>query len=300
MIDGDITAISQLVRDLCGLTLDGSKGYLIESRLGDIAKAHGCASFTELAMQARSPNQRAIQTAIVDAITTQETLFFRDETPFDTLQFKVIPDLIDAHAGTSAARKLRILSAACSTGQEPYSLAITMAETIPNIALWDINIHGIDISNEAIRLASAGHFANYEVQRGMKPGLLAKYFQSSAGGWKAKDELRGMLTFTRRNLLQPLIDLGPFDIIFCRNVAIYFDAETRKDLFFRLADRLTPGGYLFVGSSECLVDLGPRFTPHHHCRGTFYRPSLAGASIPKTAAAPLPIRMPAAMPVFGR
>jgi chemotaxis protein methyltransferase CheR len=280
MIDGDVSAISRLVHDLCGLTLDASKGYLIESRLGGIAQAAGCATFSELAYKARSADNRAIQTAIVDAITTQETLFFRDESPFDTLQHKVLPDLIDARSDTPLARRLRVLSAACSTGQEPYSIAIRINEALPDVALWDVNILGVDISNAAIRQASLGRYANHEIQRGMKPHLLARYFREEAGGWKVKDELRAMMTFGRRNLLQPFADLGPFDVIFCRNVAIYFNAESRRDLFLRLADRLTPDGCLFVGSSECLVDLGPRFAPRHHCRGTYYQPSASGGRLP--------------------
>jgi chemotaxis protein methyltransferase CheR len=273
--DGDISAISRLVHELCGLTLDTSKEYLIQSRLGGIAEATGCATFAELAYRARCANNQAIRTAIVDAITTHETLFFRDQSPFETLQYKVLPDLIDARSGGPYAKRLRILSAACSTGQEPYSIAITLCETLPNVACWDVNVLGIDISNAAIRQASLGWYAEHEIQRGMKPHLLTKYFRPERNGWKVKDELRGMTSFSRRNLLEPMADLGPFDIIFCRNVAIYFDPQTRRDLFFRLVDRLKPDGYLFVGSSECLSDLGPQFVPCHRCRGTYYHGSMA-------------------------
>jgi len=247
---------------------------LIESRLGPVLQASGCTSFAELAFKARSPENRSLQIAIIDAITTQETLFFRDKTPFDVLQYKVLPDLIDARARCNGAKRLRILSAACSTGQEPYSIAMTICETIPDLHLWDVNILGIDISNEAVRRASQGCYTSHEIQRGMKPELLNKYFQPNGKGWKIKDEVRAMVSFARRNLLQPLTDLGPFEIIFCRNVAIYFDAQTRRDLFFRLAERLTPHGYLFTGSSECLSDLGPRFIPRNYCRGTYYQPAL--------------------------
>jgi chemotaxis protein methyltransferase CheR len=279
LVDGDISAISRLVYELCGLTLDTSKGYLIQSRLGGIAEAAGCATFTELAYRARAADNQTIRTAIVDAITTQETLFFRDQSPFETLQFKVLPDLVDSRSGSPSAKRLRILSAACSTGQEPYSIAITLSETLPNVACWDINILGVDICNAAIRQASKGWFAEHEIQRGMKPHLLMKYFHREPNGWQVKDELRGMMSFSRRNLLEPMVDVGPFDIIFCRNVAIYFDAKTRRDLFFRLADRLTPSGCLFVGSSECLSDLGPRFVPCNRCRGTYYQPAMPlGAS----------------------
>jgi chemotaxis protein methyltransferase CheR len=274
VIDGDISAISWLVRELCGLTLDASKGYLIESRLGGIASEAGCATFAELAYKARSPDGQAIRTAIVDAITTRETLFFRDQSPFETLQNKVLPDLIDARAKGPNARRLRVLSAACSTGQEPYSIVMTICEAVPEAVHRDVNVLGIDISNAAVRQASLGWYGAHEIQRGMKPHLLAKYFRQDNGYWKVKDELRAMITFARRNLLQPFADLGPFDIIFCRNVAIYFDAESRRDLFLRLASRLTPDGYLFVGSSESLADLGPQFVPCHRCRGTYYQPGM--------------------------
>jgi chemotaxis protein methyltransferase CheR len=287
-VDSDIVAISRIVHDLCGLVLDASKGYLIESRLRGIAQAAGCANFSDLATRARAGN-RTIQNAIVDAITTQETLFFRDDSPFATLQHKVLPDLIDAKTGTPGARRLRVLSAACSTGQEPYSIAMTLCETVPDIAIWNVNVLGVDISNLAIRQASLGRYATHEIQRGMKPHLLAKYFREKEGGWEVKDELRAMISFSHRNLLQPIADLGPFDIIFCRNVAIYFDVETRRDLFLRLADRLAPGGYLFVGSSECLVDLGPRFATRHHCRGTYYQPSMPAPPSRPVAVGPIAI-----------
>ncbi|MBN1396152.1 MAG: protein-glutamate O-methyltransferase CheR [Pirellulales bacterium] len=277
--DGDISAISRLVHDLCGLQLDESKGYLIESRLGDIVRNAGCASFSELAYKARSAENKAIQTAIIDAITTKETLFFRDVSPFDILHYKILPDLIDARAGTTRARRLRILSAACSTGQEAYSIAMTIREAISDSALWDVNVMGIDISNAAIRQASIGEFSEHEIQRGMKPDLLEKYFiKKTAGKWKIKDELRAMVAFAHRNLLLPFNDLGCFDVIFCRNVAIYFDSQARRDLFFRLTEQLAPDGCLLVGSSECLTDLGPRFIPRHYCRGTYYQPALNAAS----------------------
>jgi len=276
----DILIVSQLVRDLCGLVLDVSKGYLIESRLGEIAKTAGCTSFAELAHKARLPNHRTLQNEIIDAITTQETLFFRDDSPFQALQFKVLPDLIDRKAGAMGFRRLRVWSAACSTGQEAYSIAMTLCETLPNIATWDIVILGTDISNTAVRQASLGRYAKHEVQRGMKPYLLQKYFREDGNFWQVKDELRGYATFGHRNLLQPFGDLGPFDIIFCRNVAIYFDAATRTNLFLRLTERLNMDGYLFVGSSESLLDLGPQFTPRYHCRGTYYQPRTAAAPAP--------------------
>jgi chemotaxis protein methyltransferase CheR len=297
----DILAVARLVRELCGLALDESKGYLIESRLGAIAKAAGCASFAELAARARFPGSHALQNEIIDAITTQETLFFRDESPFEALRNKVLPELIDRKANTPYAKRLRLWSAACSTGQELYSLAMTLSETLPDVASWDVNILGTDISNAAVRHASRGWYAKHEIQRGMKPNMLTRYFREESGGYHVKDELRGMATFNHRNLLEPFADLGPFDVIFCRNVAIYFDGPTRRDFFLRLSDRLSNDGCLFVGSSECLIDLGPRFAPQQYCRSTFYQPGKLPGPVtmpqftpPKVAAAVSPL--PAARP----
>ena len=273
----EIPVVARLVADLCGVVLDQTKGYLIESRLGRLASAAGCANFSDFCRLVQTTQDGTLKTQVIDAITTQETLFFRDNSPFESLQFKVIPDLIDAKAGTPFSRRLRIWSAASSTGQEIYSIAMTLCETIPNIAAWDIQILGTDISDAAVKQASLGRYASYEIQRGMKPNLLRKYFIEEGGIWRVKDELRAMAVFRRRNLLLPFADIGNFDVIFCRNVAIYFDAAARRSLFNRLADRLTPGGYLFAGSSESLADLGRRFTPQYHCRAVFYQPNLQQA-----------------------
>ncbi len=269
----DVQFVAELVGQLCGVMLDETKGYLVESRLGQLARDHGCATYRELCLRARSTSDRALQQKIIDAITTQETLFFRDSSPFDALQNKVLPDLIDAVARNGGVRKLRFWSAACSTGQEPYSLAMILRETIPNFATWNVSILATDISDAAITQASRGWYAAHEIDRGMQASLLPKYFQSHQNGWQVKDEIRGMVSFQRRNLLLPFTELGTFDVIFCRNVAIYFDAPRRRDLFLRLADRLATDGTMFVGSSESLLDLGPRFTPRSHCRATYYQPN---------------------------
>ncbi len=267
----EIPTVARLVNELCGVMLDETKGYLIDSRLGSIAEAAGCASFSEFSQKARA--SRTLQNQIIDAITTQETLFFRDNSPFEALKHKAIPEMIDSKAGTPYPKRLRIWSAACSTGQEPYSIAMTLCELLPDIHSWDVNILATDISDSAVAHASLGRYAKHEVQRGMTPLMLSKYFQEEPSGWRVKEELRGMIRFDRRNLLEQHTGLGPFDIIFCRNVAIYFEIETKRKLFNRLADRLVPDGYLFVGSSESLTNLDPRFIAQHHCRSVFYQPN---------------------------
>jgi chemotaxis protein methyltransferase CheR len=267
----EIPQVSQLVGRLCGVVLDSSKDYLIESRLGSVAQDAGCASFAELCRAAG--NNQTLQQKIVDAITTNETLFFRDSSPFEALRHKALPELIDSKAGSPFPRRIRIWSAACSTGQEPYSIAMTLCELLPDVHDWDINILATDISDAAITQASFGRYAAYEIQRGMSPAMLRKYFREEPTGWRVNEELRSMVRFDRRNLLKSFADLGVFDVVFCRNVAIYFDEDVKRDLFHRLADRLAPEGYMFVGSSESLAGVDPRFVPQQHCRSVFYQPN---------------------------
>ncbi len=267
----EIPAVAQLVHKLCGVALDETKGYLIDSRLGGLVGEAGCASFSDLCEKAHG--NKSLELNIIDAITTQETLFFRDESPFEALKHKAIPEAIDARASTPFPKRLRIWSAAASTGQEAYSIAMTLSELLPDIQSRDVDILATDISDSAIMQASLGRYAKHEIQRGMTSQMLSKYFQQEADGWRVKEALRSMIRFDRRNLLQPMTGLGPFDIIFCRNVAIYFNEDVKRDLFNRLSERLTPDGYLFVGSSESLANLDPRFIPQHHCRSIFYQPN---------------------------
>jgi len=273
----DIDAVCGLVMDLCGVYLDESKGYLIEARLSELVKSSNCESYAEFARKARAGTDHSIRSKIIDAITTNETLFFRDTSPFDALTNKVIPETIDAKAGSLFPRKIRIWSAACSTGQEAYSIAMTLSDMLPDIMDWDINILGTDISDEVVAKASRGWYTGHEIERGMPPARLNRYFHQENGGWRVNDSLRALCTFERRNLLDPNSARGKFDVIFCRNVAIYFKPDARRDLFMRLCGALTPEGWLFVGSQESLRDLGPQFAPQQHCRAICYRPNMTSA-----------------------
>jgi len=269
----DIHYVARLVEELCGVMLDDSKGYLVESRLGRLAHDHGCKSYRELCDKARANGDRGLQQQVIDAITTQETLFFRDSDPFDALQHRILPDLIDA-CNRKGCKRLRLWSAACSTGQEPYSLAMILRETIPDLRAWSVTLLATDVSDAAVAHASRGVYATHEIDRGMRASLLSKYFLPCGGAWHVKDELRAMISFQRRNLLQPFVELGTFDVIFCRNVAIYFDVPRRLELFRRLADQLSPAGALFIGSSESLLDC-PSFVPKYHCRTAYYQTTKA-------------------------
>jgi chemotaxis protein methyltransferase CheR len=283
----EVASVAGLVMDLCGILLDESKGYLIESRLAPIAQQHGLGSYTELVHKARTSYDKPLLKQIINAITTNETLFFRDDSPFDALQHKALPELIDSKAKTPFPKRLRIWSAACSTGQEPYSIAMTLHELIPDIHSWDVNILATDICDAAVEQASSGTYTAFEVERGMKANYLERYLVRHQNNWKVRDELRALISFQHLNLMSPFTGMGPFDIVFCRNVAIYFTPEGRRDVFKRISQTLTRDGYLFVGCAESLADLGPQFTPHHHCRGMFYRPNLPPLGDPARAASPL-------------
>lgn len=283
LASAEVASVSGLILDLCGIMLDESKGYLIESRLAPVAQQLGLGSYTELVHKARTSYDQALLKQIIDAITTNETLFFRDDSPFEALQHKALPELIDAKAKSAFPKRLRIWSAACSTGQEPYSIAMTLHELIPDVNSWDVTILATDICDAAIEQASAGAYTAFEVDRGMKANYLTRYLTRHQSQWKVRDEVRALVSFQRLNLMSPYTGLGPFDIVFCRNVAIYFTPEGRRDVFQRISKTLTKDGYLFVGCAESLADLGPQYTPHHHCRGMFYRPNLPPLGDPARA-----------------
>lgn len=286
LASAELASVAGLVMDLCGILLDESKGYLVESRLAPIAEQHGLGSYTELVHKARSSYDKQLLKQIINAITTNETLFFRDDSPFEALRHKALPELIDAKAKTPFPKRIRIWSAACSTGQEPYSIAMTLHDLIPDIHAWDISIFATDICDAAIEQASKGFYRAFEVERGMKPQYLNRFLARQNEHWKICDEIRALVSFQNLNLMSPLTGLGPFDVVFCRNVAIYFTADGRKSVFQRIAQTMTRDGYLFVGCAESLADLGPQFTPHHHCRGMFYRPNLHPVEEPARAGAP--------------
>lgn len=268
----DMTVVAELARRLCGIVIGETKSYLVETRLGRMAQEHGEGDYTELCKKV--VRDASLQEAFVNAITTNETLFFRDEDPFHVLQNRVIPMVCDDHEGTANPRRLRIWSAACATGQEPWSLAMVIHQLIPDMSEWDIEILASDISEHALERAKAGVYSDFEIERGLPDRLRDRYFEKVDEGWRVRDGLRSIVRFERRNLLEPFTSMGPFDVVMCRNVAIYFDKPVQQDLFNRMSDRMTENGFLFVGVSESLTRFGDRFVPQFHCRTTYYQPNL--------------------------
>jgi chemotaxis protein methyltransferase CheR len=263
-------SLAQYVYSLCAITLDESKGYLIESRLASLVEDSGCASYGGLLQLAKSDISRALERKIIDAITTNETSFFRDNSPFDLLRHKLVPELIDRRARTGAAR-IRIWSAACSTGQELYSIAIMLKELLGDTDRYGIRLFGTDISNDAVARASRGLFSPIEISRGLSDAQRTKYFTQVGGGWQIRDEIRGMASFQKLNLMADFSSLGRFDVIFCRNVAIYFTEKDRIALFGRLERALEQGGYLVIGAMESLNGICPQFESKRHLRALYYQ-----------------------------
>lgn len=269
----ELKLVSQYIYDISGIHLDQSKSYLFETRLSSIVEEHGCKSYQELYQQARRDPRKEIERKIINAISTNETLFFRDKGPFELLRHKILPEIIDARTPKSPGLKtnLKIWSAASSTGQELYSIAITIKELLQNNPSYNVSLLGTDISDDAISQASYGKYNKFEIERGLDRSQLQRYFTLFGDSWKIKDEIRAMVNFRKFNLMQPFNSLGKFDIIFCRNVAIYFTLADRKKLFNKIADALADDGFLVIGSTESLSGVCARFVPKRHLRSIFYQ-----------------------------
>ncbi len=262
--------LSQYIYSICAVTLDESKGYLIESRLSGLLEEIGCANYGALLLRAKSDPTRGLERRIVDAITTNETFFFRDVSPFELLRHQIIPELVDRRTRSGPA-PIRIWSAACSTGQELYSIAILLKELLGDPARYGVRLLGTDISDEAVSRASRGRYSHVEIARGLNETQKQRYFVAAPGGWQICDEIRGMASFKKLNLMTDFSSLGRFDVIFCRNVAIYFTERDRIALFGRIERALDANGYLILGAMESLNGLCPQFESKRRLRSVYYQ-----------------------------
>ena len=269
----EIKLITKYIYEISGIYLDESKKYLLETRLNAIAEEQGASNFQDFLRKAKADASKSIERKIIDAISTNETLFFRDTGPFQLLQHKIFPELIDARSSKNPQLKtnLKIWSAASSTGQELYSVAIVLQELLGDMSKYAVKLLGTDISDAAVAQASSGKFNKFEIERGLARDKLTKYFTVAGQTWKINDQIRAMVNFRKFNLMTPFSGLGKFDIVLCRNVAIYFTLEDRKKLFNKIADVLEPDGYLIIGSTESLTGICPRFIPKRHLRSIFYQ-----------------------------
>lgn len=237
-----------------GISLAEDKLYLIRSRLGPVVKDERLASLDALCVRLRSAPSESLRRKVVEAMTTHETLFFRDPAVFDAIRTELLPEIAKSQ---QAVKKLRIWSAACSSGQEPYSLAMALLES--SFRDWSIEILATDLSSRILDRAASGRYLQIEVNRGLPAPLLVKYFDRAGLDWQLKDQVRRMVRFRALDLRQSLRGMGPFDLVLCRNVLIYFDVEARKQILTGITSVLDPGGFLVLGASETTFSLDHRF-----------------------------------------
>ncbi|WP_138379768.1 CheR family methyltransferase [Luteithermobacter gelatinilyticus] len=262
----DFQLISSILKERSGLVLTEDKVYLLESRLTPIARQKGMETLDDLINEVRLRRKEDLLNEITEAMTTNESFFFRDNTPFDHLRDKVLPELLGAR---SNVKRLRIWCAAASTGQEPYSIAITLKEMQAKLQGWNIEIVGTDLSQQVLEKARAGLYSQFEVQRGLPIKMLIKYFTQVGEMWQISEELRNMVTYRPFNLLDNFSILGQFDVVFCRNVLIYFDQATKTQVLDRIRSQMPEDGTLFLGAAETVLGVSDKFKPVAGHRGMY-------------------------------
>ena len=261
----DFELIANLVRDRSGLVLSSDKTYLVESRLAPTARKDGFASLEDLVSAIRLRRDPKLIDAVVDAMTTNETFFFRDKTPFDIFEQSILPDLVARKRGGT----IKIWCAAASTGQEPYSLAMIGEALAPKLGGCKLEILGTDISERCLEKAKAGIYTQFEVQRGLPVQMLLKHFKKDGESWTIDERLRSSIRYRPMNLLDDFRALGRFDVIFCRNVLIYFDVPTKKAVLERMAQQVEGPGYLLLGAAETVLGITDTFKPIVGSRGLY-------------------------------
>ena len=269
MTPQDYQYLQKLLKTRSGLVLSADKHYLVESRLLPIARKAGLFNLTGLVALLRGPGAEPMIVEVVEAMTTNESFFFRDKLPFQQFRDTIMPALLAARTGT---KRIRIWCAAAATGQEPYSLAIALKEMGKDLRGWRIEIVATDLSTEVLEKAKSGIYSQFEVQRGLPALMLIKYFTQVGETWQIAPELRGMVKFMPLNLLNDFSRLGRFDLVLCRNVLIYFDQATKVSVLERIADITERDGFLVLGGAETVVGLTNRFKPIPEKRGVYGQP----------------------------
>jgi chemotaxis protein methyltransferase CheR len=276
----DFDYIRALVRDRSAISIEEGKAYLAEARLGTLARREGIDSLENLVAKLRAARDESggLHQRVVEAMTTNESSFFRDVYPFEAMRRVLIPELIARRSGT---RCLRIWCAACSSGQEPYSIALLLREHFgPQLEGWDVSILATDISTEVLQKAREGRYTQMEVNRGVPATLLLKAFHKQGSEWYLRDEIRRMVAFQRLNLIDPWPRLGPLDVVMLRNVLIYFEPDTKSQLLDRIAGLLSSDGHLFLGTAETTLNLSNAYDRVEVERAICYRPRVNRAQIP--------------------
>lgn len=266
MRSDDFEFLSRTVRQRSGLVLTEDKVYLVESRLMPVARKQGLKSVDELVQQMKAKPDQAVLRAVTEAMTTNETLFFRDTKPFDQFKKVVLPLLL---SGRATRKHVRIWCAACSSGQEPYSLAMILKEEGIRLGGWKFEIVATDINTEVIDRAKAGLYSQFEVQRGLPIQYLMKYFKQVEDKWQITPEIKAMIDYREFNLLTDPRGLGQFDVVFCRNVLIYFDQPTKAQVLDRVRGVMPDDGVLYLGGAETVLGVTDKFEPIPNERGLY-------------------------------
>ena len=249
-----------------GLVLSQDKAYLLENRLLPVARKHMMGSLDDLFQALRALNDDDLIREVTEAMTTNESFFFRDLTPFEQFQQTVLPRFIEARAST---KRLRIWCAAAATGQEPYTLAMILNEEREKISDWRIEIIATDLSTAALERAREGSYTQFEVQRGLPVHHLVKYFEQQESHWQIDSAIRAMVDYRTLNLLEGIGTIGPVDIIFCRNVLIYFDQDTKGRVLDEMSKLLPDDGYLYLGGAETVLGVSDVFKPVSDLSGVY-------------------------------
>ena len=287
----DYDYLRKLLKERSGLVLSADKQYLVESRLLPLARRIGAPHLSDLVAKLKAPGAEPLIVDVVEAMTTNESFFFRDKIPFEHFRDFMVPSLLKARA---AQRRIRIWCAAASTGQEPYSLAMILKDMAAQVSGWRIEIIATDLSNEVLEKARAGLYSQFEVQRGLPIQMLMKHFTQAGETWQISAEIKAMVQYRPLNLLVDFAHLGSFDVVFCRNVLIYFDQATKVAVLERLARITEPDGYLALGAAETVVGLTEVFKPLVDRRG-LYSPNPAAGKATGTSFTALKAAAVAAM-----
>jgi chemotaxis protein methyltransferase CheR len=269
----DFDYLRQLLRQRSGLVLSAEKQYLAESRLLPVARKHGLSSLAELVGKLKAAATAPLSVEVVEAMTTNESFFFRDKVPFEHFRLIILPALLAARA---REKRIRIWCTACATGQEPYSLAMSLKSIGPALAGWRVEIVATDLSREVLAKAEAGIYNQFEVQRGLPIQSLVNFFSQVGEAWQIAQEIRAMVKFQPLNLLNDFSALGTFDLVFCRNVLIYFDQDTKIGVLNRIARQMPSDSFLILGAAETVVGLTDAFKPMADKRG-LYVPNIPAA-----------------------
>ena len=275
----DFEYIAQLLYQRSGLVITQEKAYLLESRLNPVARKWDLDGIDALIGALRSKKDEKLMVDVTEAMTTNESFFFRDNRPFDQFKDIVLPHMLEARA---ARKQIRIWSAACSSGQEPYTLAMILKEEAARLAGWKIEIVATDLSTEILNKAKEGLYSQFEVQRGLPITLLMKYFAQEGEKWRISEDVRRMVTYKTFNLLENPSTLGHFDIVFCRNVLIYFDQQTKGQVLGRIAQIMPADGFLYLGGAETVLGISDSFEVVPGQRGV-YRLTNGGSSLNRKA-----------------